>query len=1329
MKIFRKRAVSLLLTLCLTLSLCSPLSVWAVGTVAADTFADVVHYDLFYDDDTIDYGNSAGNVAISTIKTTLEARYKDGTIDFLPYTFGGSGSYHMISGRQATGSAYGLYDGLLLHNGRVGSYMAFKIRFPGTAATGTYELALNYVFVNTHSAMDYQVYLLPASTLATAVESNLTEGNLLGTLSVYSAGHTDGGTYTGVIASDFQATAGEEYLLVVKSGKDNAKDDKSRTDIRLAGLTFTKEDANPDLTYGGLPYQTAQKNAVGNTSFYKAINGVHPTTGNDLLYLLFKGGTLWVYDIDNNVVLNTLESEYLPSHPHDACFDKDNMLWICGSGGYLLRYDPTNNTLKRVSVTSGLQYNGADDPDGFVSMGDLFGITYYNQDGVERLYFGMASKAQLGYVEITREDDTVTYTPHRISGWLNSSTTLKPDGYYGAFGGIHIDGNYLYTTVDGDMNEDQNYTHEVIKFDLTTNQIVDFISLTPIVGSVRDLSYMKYAGGKLFVSLNSYYSPMVIDITGEKMALVEGGIGLENSHLARMSDVVDSKVYFFYNKQLRAYDVTTKKLADFAMDVSQVLLSKGAVATVDEHNVIVAPKNMSDGTVDLYIYDLEDKKEIIREDIFAGQSTGSPIISFAPGNAGQYIFTGAFGSNVTSMYDVLTKENTLLPGYGHQNDSLAWYQDTLWIGNYNDATIIRYDVENQKAEPLMHLMRSVFQQRRMLGGLATGDNKVFCGTTPDTGVIGGALTWYDIDRDRVYVATGRYNDSGEWEIVTYYTEDTLAGLTKVPSDETYTWYDAKTDALMDFDDDDDGEDDFYRKNADGSYQTNSDGSLVQRFTGFIYNQCVNCVVYQDGFIIGTTTKTNASGVAASTDDVVLFVYDLSQMKITYRSDLSSLVDKTWASSLHVINVVEADPYEHGKFWGVASNVLFSFNLDTKTGTITDLTNEIMAEGVAVNDVWKTGSARGHASIAFDGEYMYVPIYGIGTCMVNTEDTGDYTVLTKTLMQQHALGADGNLYFINKHCSATDLLMLPVEGYTQHLVVQSVQDVISALDSQDPDLAAVKTARAMYNDLTKTAQNMVDPANLIAAEKGFTVLLSNGNSQVYYADIEEALAAATSGAVVSLQSNASTALDLMVFSGITLDLNGYKLEAGSLFGEPGSRVIDSSENGAGVLDAELESLSASNPQLPLYDSARGGYRFFTGSMKALGVREGDNDNAQFWFRMEFANPEAYRLLANGDSGITVGGSLLVGEDTTFTVQFQNNTVKTYGQKQVNAANGQIAGIYLNVTSISAADGDAITLIPYATSGGVTVTISDEDIETMTKKAEMKWEQGAEFWDEV
>jgi hypothetical protein len=149
---------------------------------------------------------------------------------------------------------------------------------------------------------------------------------------------------------------------------------------------------------------------------------------------------------------------------------------------------------------------------------------------------------------------------------------------------------------------------------------------------------------------------------------------------------------------------------------------------------------------------------------------------------------------------------------------------------------------------------------------------------------------------------------------------------------------------------------------------------------------------------------------------------------------------------------------------------------------------------------------------------------------------------------------------------------------------------------------------------------------------------------------------------------------------------------------------------------------------LYDRTKGGYRFFTASMKALGIRDGKNDNAQFWFRMEFENPEAYQILANGNSGMTVGGSLLVGEDMDFTIQFQDGTVTLYGQKEVNAAIGQIAGIYLNVTSISKAGGEAVTLIPVATSGSVTLTISDEDIELLTRKAELKWEEGSGFWED-
>jgi len=1315
MKLVSKRTAALLLTLCLMVSLCSSLSVWAVDTtVAASTDNGVAEYRLFYDG--LDGYTARGVVNIlknSTNLATLNSLYNSGTINFLPYAAGGTGTAYfsdhtkIYTHTDGTCYAYGNYQGVMMYGGSVDSYMAFKIKSPGA---GTYSVSLNY-FIKGHSHADYGLYLLPASTATSAVASSLTEDNKIGIVSVEYWNHTNGGTYSGVANAQYTVGDAGEYILAIKAEKDNAADENNRVDMSVTGVTFVKEGSAPTLT-GSVPIDFAVENPVRTNDFYKAINGKATIDGetHEMLYLLFKGNTLWVYDITAGEIYDVVE-EYMTSHPSDACIDPNGILWVSGSGNYIGKYDPSTKTVSRVAV----------DETVMGTIGNLYAVTYYNDGTNERLYFGTCYSAKLGYYDL-KTNKTVKLTE-----------TVNADGLYSAYGGIYIDpnGEYLYTTVDGDKNEDQTAIHAVVKVDMETGEVVQTKDLSWEANPATGLSQMGYADGKLFITCTQKTGrPLVIDISGETMTLLSADAitGLDSSFTNMMSAQVDGKTYFVKkadyldgNKtvtkaQIHQYDTATDTVTNLGIVAPASFLSIGTVATLDGKTVLIAPRNMDDDTIDLYIYDPAAKTTTTRENIGNGLGNGHPAHSLTIDATGRYVFVGGYGTTAIGIYDVLTGALETIESYGHQSDSMRWYNGFLWVGNYNQGTITRIemdaDMKQGEVKPVMNLMETAFQQKRMLGGLAVGDGKVFCGTVPDTGMVGGALTWYDAKIDRLYVAMGPNPED------VYYTDDTFIA-TQITSDtENYVWRRASDDQIVPWD-----KTDAYLKDEAGNYILDEGGSAIQRFNGVITDMCINSVTYYNGYIVGTTTQNNGSASEGTDANPVIFVYDVENRCVVATCDLSA-IDADFASAIGVINVVEADPYEDGKFWGTAASRLFSFTV-TADGKIENLKEELYSGN---DSSWSGQSSRGPKSIVFDGEYLYTAIDGLGLCMVNTEDPTDYKVLTATIPELMVQGYDGNLYFLSGSYG-THLVRVSTSFYTNYISAQSVQARIDGLDAQKPDEKEVTVARKMYDALVTDVKAMVDPANLIAAENGFTVLLSKGDSQVYYADIADALAAATAGSVLTLQNDATTDKQLTLLDGITLELNGHKLTAKSLFGFPSSRVIDSSENGAGVLDAELESLSASNPQLPLYDSTRGGYRFFTGSMKALGIREGNNDNAQFWFRMEFANPEAYRLLANGDSGITVGGSLLVGEDTTFTVQFQNNTVKTYGQKQVNAANGQIAGIYLNVTSISAADGDAITLIPYAASGGVTVTVSDEDIELLTRKSGLEWEQGAGFWDEV
>ncbi len=150
-----------------------------------------------------------------------------------------------------------------------------------------------------------------------------------------------------------------------------------------------------------------------------------------------------------------------------------------------------------------------------------------------------------------------------------------------------------------------------------------------------------------------------------------------------------------------------------------------------------------------------------------------------------------------------------------------------------------------------------------------------------------------------------------------------------------------------------------------------------------------------------------------------------------------------------------------------------------------------------------------------------------------------------------------------------------------------------------------------------------------AEGYFSVDNDNGTYKVakavakidetkYYDSLSEALAEAakmTGGATVTLLTNADADL-VVVYPGVTLDLNGNTLNANYVIGLNGSHVIDSSENNAGLLvvDKDNISLAVKNAQLPAYVVENGveGYKFFVIELGPKLEIDQANNKATFGF---------------------------------------------------------------------------------------------------------------------
>ena len=167
-------------------------------------------------------------------------------------------------------------------------------------------------------------------------------------------------------------------------------------------------------------------------------------------------------------------------------------------------------------------------------------------------------------------------------------------------------------------------------------------------------------------------------------------------------------------------------------------------------------------------------------------------------------------------------------------------------------------------------------------------------------------------------------------------------------------------------------------------------------------------------------------------------------------------------------------------------------------------------------------------------------------------------------------------------------------------------------------------------------------------------------------------------------------DVVLDPGVELDLNGHTLSVNSILTYASSAVTDSSESNAGVLkilDAEGNMLSSGNSQLSVYDTEKGGYRFFEMKVTSVAV----TGSSKYWFRVEAENFDLFNKLVQSGAEVYIqaimiadGQEIRAVADLAFTQFWAQNSDK-----------------YITVYVQGAAETEDFSLTPSITSGGVEI----------------------------
>jgi len=1067
------RVLALLMMLCMVIPMCL---VQVSADAAAPATAERVTYQLFHDDlKELTYDTQA-RTKVANYTKRLESLYDSGAMNAIPvgnYTSGPSVNLYLNYSAKDTVGNFG-FDGIKIQKGTIGDWVAIKFRSPGE---GVYSISLEHFFLNSNNSARLAGYLLPGNTATNNIRSLLTSDNYIGFADIL--GNTALKSFNSLqLTTGCELQAGKDYLLVVQAEKDLSSPEKARVDMMFTGLTFGPGIEQGEGAFGPVAGEIVSEGPLKSASFYICTTGIHPQTGNDLVYLVFKANGMMVYDIDAKTMLD-VETD-INSHPRDTVFDSEGNLWVGGSGSRLTKYDPI--TGERTHYTFEYDLFGG-------VKSSVFGMVY-GDDGI--IYF--TYKGYLGGMDPKTGE---FFNLNLGGGPLNTDPTKKPDGDWTGYGGIIYKDGYLYFNNHGDANADLETTSEIIKFDIAQKKIVQSIDIYDAMQSgtttyARGINYLNYANGILFGSFTGRSdNPVYIDISGDEMVRLDKVEGLETELLNQFTDELNGKYYMSgyveakeSGKCLYEYDPATGKFTRMSeIYYAAGLLCEDAVVTVewDEKlpgKTILAPTNNSaTGMIDLYFYNPQTMETVIVSGISDGYGTSTRLTEITIDPTGRYIYMGGYGNNQLGIYDLQTGKTFTNPTLSHQIDGLLWYKDSLWIGNYDAGIINRYDLEYHESSMMIQLMKTVFQQKRMFEFTA-GDNKVFHATVPETNRYGGALIWYDLDTDLIYATAGPNPED------VYYTK---------ANQSFNVWRNALTHQIETFDEDGDGVYDYdFIIDDKGDNDPNND-IKEQRFYGVVYKRSLNCLQYVDGYIYGCTTKSNGQNAWADEGNAQLFVYDVSAMKLLATYDVAEAIDglgEPGSGKIQFIDLVAPDPYEKGKFWGVVNDTLFSYSFDLQTNQFVNVKEELsFAKGRDYHGPGNTWTAR---DIIFDGDYLYVSFHNFGTWMINTENPSVNYHISNISANRMEQGQDGNIYYVSTFEGNNDCLkMWNIAQYTQPIVAASVQAVIEALPETVTmeNEEQVLTAYKMYKDLAETTKERVDTTKLDAAVSALTVDLA------------------------------------------------------------------------------------------------------------------------------------------------------------------------------------------------------------------------------------------------
>lgn len=760
------------------------------------------------------------------------------------------------------------------------------------------------------------------------------------------------------------------------------------------------------------------------------------------------------------------------------------------------------------------------------------------------------------------------------------------EGTYEAFGPFHEDcntasaiipqGDYIYAGITGDKNGDKSFTSQVIKVDITSGDVKTLDLSSKLNASHRQFNGVALAGNLLLMGSNVDQS-FVIAVDVRTMDFVDLGRGHGITFDITEEVQIGDKTYIYFYINGNIYSMDVKSVTDATTDTGitgtniDIKLAREEFKSWEESKPLRCGKHS--------IVEVDDPA-------MPGKNIVTYYTSDGPVPRLLNLQTGAvkkLTGLVESGYGSAMPARPLVNGLSGSKE--------LYIGAFNTPICAIYNTETGKTT-------------NFISNSAQTDAFVFYDGVLYTGNYNNAsITKIDLaNGNKELLSMKDSHNQARIHTLTAGGDKVFAGTTP------YTGFGGCL-AWVDV----------------------NDSTKYDVIPNIVENQSINCLVYQDGLVFGTTYIDGGSGSgAAEGASAKLFVFDVDANSKVAEFDLRQDPYKTALgidSSLTIdyIAGIAADPKETGKFWGIVSQTLFSFTYDKDTQALS-VTKELSFG----ENTYSTSGGKGSfpRPFCFDGAgNLYVAFDDAGGMRrIDTENPADNERLPLPVLSYYALGEDGNLYYTwgDQLCmfplnvteddwraaeavdemilaigntvteaeeeailaarAAYDSLSLKEKALVQYLYMLGEQEAelleleIAALpeDISLDNKEQLDTLWETYCAMTERQKNciknydkLVAAVNAVYAYEGVAAYQAAGKA---YYSFENAVAAAVAAGdkTVTLVENV-TAEEILLTDGVTLDLYGHTLtvEAFRAYAAAVADgfVVDSSEGNEGVLKVE------------------------------------------------------------------------------------------------------------------------------------------------------------------